>query len=129
MSKLHISLKIRASLVVFLLDSILVGVAMPQPTGSQKRMTTKELKSLIQNAKTAEDHWRIAAYYQSKAAHLLKESKEDQGLTEAYANRTLYARRLQFAAYEAEAAKEAQDMAAIHEAPAKKASWHEDGKP
>ena len=129
MSKLHIPLKIRASLVVFLLDLIFVGVAIPQTTASQQRMTTRELRSLVQNVKTAETHWRIAAYYRSEAAYLLKESKEGQGMVEAYTNRTLYAWRLRFAASEREAEKEAQGMASIHEAPAKKASTHEDGKP
>ncbi len=44
----------------------------------------KELKSAIQNAKTAQDHQRIAAYYQKEAGRMLAEAKEHDDLALLY---------------------------------------------
>ncbi len=121
--------------VLVVLAVCLLGIASSsslssQPTNPQSRMSKKELKWLIQNAKTTADHQKLAAYYRSQAEHLMKESRKHQELAEAYANRTIFepktgdpggllAHCREFAALEAKAAKEAQQMAAIHEEMAK----------
>ena len=45
----------------------------------------RELNAALKTAKTAEDHRRIADYYQSKAQTLLKKEKEERELANYYA--------------------------------------------
>jgi acyl-CoA reductase-like NAD-dependent aldehyde dehydrogenase len=53
-----------------------------EPT--QPALTKKELKAAITNAKTPQDHQRIAAYYQREADRMLAEAKEHDELAVLY---------------------------------------------
>lgn len=48
------------------------------------RLTTKEVVTLIQNAKTSADHEKLAAYYEQTAADLDEKAKEHKELAAAY---------------------------------------------
>ena len=67
----------------------LQGLASAQD-GSQKQLTHRGLKSMIQRARTREDHLKIAAYYHAEAVKLRKEASEHADLASAYANGTRY---------------------------------------
>ena len=54
-----------------------------EPT--QPALSKKELKAAIANAKTPQDHLRIAAYYKSEAGRLLTDAKEHDELAVVYA--------------------------------------------
>jgi hypothetical protein len=52
---------------------------------AQPALTKKELKTAIANAKTPQDHQRVAAYYKKEADRMLAEAKEHEALAEVYA--------------------------------------------
>lgn len=50
----------------------------------QLAINKKNLKNAIANAKTAEDHERLAAYYQQQAKHLEEKAKQAEELADYY---------------------------------------------
>ncbi len=97
-----------------------------------KHLSHRELKALIQNATTREEHLRIAAYYHLESAKLQKQSTEHADLESAYANGTRYSPKsgmpggeLQHCKYFAEsiaaAAREAEALSVAHDTMAKNA--------
>ena len=67
--------------VLFGVGGLSLAVAV-EPT--QPALTRKELKAAITNAKTPQDHLRVAAYYKSEANRLLTEAKEHDELAAVY---------------------------------------------
>lgn len=53
-------------LTMLLLGLILMAYGSPSPGASQSKLNKNELKTLIANAKTPQDHERLAAYYRSQ---------------------------------------------------------------
>ena len=93
-------------------------------------LTKKVLKAAITNAKTPEDHQRIAAYYQKQADNMLAEAKEHDELAALYAKSpNPLAVRVgksaehckYFAEYSRKAGQQDQELAKMHEAMAKQA--------
>ena len=93
-------------------------------------LTKKELKAAITNAKTPEDHQRIAAYYQKQADNILAEAKEHDELAALYAKSlnpvaVKMGRNAEhckyFAQYARKAAQQDQELAKMHEEMAKQA--------
>ena len=91
-------------------------------------LTKKELKAAITNAKTPEDHQRIAAYYQKQADNMLAEAKQHDELAALYAKSpNPLAVRVgksaehckYFAEYARKAAQQDQELAKMHEDMAK----------
>lgn len=123
-------LRVVLAFATCLLGIVSVSALSAQSVHPQESVSMKELKWLIQNAETAADHQKLAAYYTAQAKHLVKESKKHRELVEIYANRPLWGKTAvpvqllehcrELAALEAKAANEAQQMAAIHEEMAKK---------
>ena len=68
-------------LVIAALTLSIIAVAQ---TKAPEKLTKKDLKVAILNAKTPEDHKRIAAYYKHDADRLDAEAKEHVALAEAY---------------------------------------------
>jgi len=102
-----------------------------EPTAA---LTKKELKSAIANAKTPEDHHRIAAYFKGQADRLLAEAKEHDELVTQYATWPNPAAMKQpmsgqtaehcryFAEYARKAAQQDQELAKMHEDMAEQAA-------
>jgi hypothetical protein len=105
----------------------IVGLSATEP---KTDLTKQELKTAITNAKTPEDHQRIADYYQKQADNMLTEAKEHDELA------VLYAKSLNpvavkmgrnaehckyFAQYARKAAQQDQELAKMHEEMAKQA--------
>ena len=67
--------------VLFGVGGLSLAVAV-EPT--QPALTKKELKAAIPNAKTPQDHQRIAAYYQKETDRMLAEAKEHDELAALY---------------------------------------------
>jgi hypothetical protein len=69
--------------------AVLVGVgglaAGTAAEPAQPALAKKELKAAITNAKTPQDHQRIAAYYKRVADRMLAEAKEHDDLAAVYA--------------------------------------------
>ncbi len=72
-------------LLVALIAMLVCTAAQTGSAASQHHLTKKELKALIANAKTAEDHQKIAAYYRAEARRIRQDAKEHQELAETYA--------------------------------------------
>ena len=62
-----------------------VGVGAVAQAASAKKLSKKELKILIETAKTAADHQRLANYYSAMAVGFEEEAKEHSAEAEAYA--------------------------------------------
>jgi uncharacterized protein YbbK (DUF523 family) len=102
-----------------------------EPT--QPALAKKELKTAITNAKTPQDHQRIAAYYQKEADRMLAEAKEHDELAIVYAKSPnasamkmpMSGRTAEHCKYFAEAvrkaAQESQEMAKLHQEMARQA--------
>jgi len=101
------------------------------PAGAKdKTMSKKEVRTLIENAKTPADHERIAQYFDAEAARYEAESKKHEEEATYYAshvqpsigkNQGFYSREMQdhcpkMAAKLKEAAQEARMVAAGHRA-------------
>jgi hypothetical protein len=129
MNKHCIHSRILMALSACLLSLTFVSMAKSQSTNPQNPMTKKELKWLIQNAKTAEDHLKLAVYYRQEAASLREESQNHRDMAEAYASgkqKTALPGKLSnhcrnIADYYAKSAKKAEKMAVMHEELAKQA--------
>lgn len=110
----------------------------PFATAAKDKATIskKELKVLLRTAKEPVEHRKIAEYYRQEAQRLTASSKEHAELAEIYAknppNAAMESKHgtafgqgaphcRKFAQLQAEAAKEAEDLAALHEEMAKKA--------
>ncbi len=68
------------SLAVFLAVSSTSAFAVPQRISNDK-----ELKIALKNMKTADDHRRVAAYYEEKAQKLQAKAKEEQEMADYFA--------------------------------------------
>lgn len=79
------SQSIRVVLVslVLLLTSALVASAAEQP-GKGPKLTKKEVKALIVNAKTPEDHLKLASYYRDEARQQEEKAKYHDEMGELY---------------------------------------------
>ena len=97
-----------------------------EPT--QPALTKKELKAAITTAKTAQDHQRIAAYYQKETDRMLAEAKEHDDLAVLYGKSPnplaiRVGKSAEHCKYFAEAARkaaqESQEMAKFHQEMAK----------
>ena len=93
-------------------------------------LTKKELKALIANAKTPDDHRKIAAYYHAEAERLAEKQREhEEDLAEYQRNSSHYPSKYptmgdhcrQLAGYYTLAARKAQALADMHEEMAKEA--------
>lgn len=90
-------------------------------TKAQGQVTKKNLKQAIANAKTADDHQRIAQYYRIDAARSESEEKEHAAFAKRYGSRT--DRHCRWLATEyAKKAEKDRALAKIHEDLAKSAS-------
>jgi hypothetical protein len=103
---------------------------------SEHKLTKKELKELIANAKTPEDHQKVAAYYRAEAKRLRASAQEHKEWAETYAKSPVYTTResktgdtlmgpshcKKWAELESEEADEADALAASHEDMAKAAA-------
>jgi len=93
------------------------------PSNIHRKLSHAELKALIANAKTREDHLKLADYYHAEASRLRKEAEEHQDLATAYTKGELYEASKtgasqhckQFADFFAHGAVEADRLAADHE--------------
>lgn len=94
------------------------------------RLSKKELKALIANARTPEDHRKIAAYYRSEAESLRERQREhEEDLAEYNQNSSRYPSKYptmgdhcrQLSQYYSLAAKQAEDLARMHQDMAKEA--------
>lgn len=109
-----------------------LGVA-PQMDAAQStaRLTKKEVKALVANAKTPEDHMKLARHFKQEADRLEAEAKEHDELAQEY-RRSPSAMAMKmpmsgrsaehceyFAKSTREAAKAARELAAAHEQMAK----------
>jgi hypothetical protein len=68
--------------VLFGVGGLSLAVAV-EPT--QPALSKKELKAAIANAKTPQDHQRVALYYKNEANRMLAEAKEHDELAAIYA--------------------------------------------
>lgn len=95
----------------------------PPASNTHRKLSHKELKALIANAKTREDHLRLADYYRAEANRLRKDAEEHQDLAMVYAKGDLYEPSKtgaaqhcrQFADFFAHGAVEADQLAAVHQ--------------
>src|SRR5207248_9064373 len=111
--------------------AVLIGAGGFTAVGAtQGALTKKDLKAAITNAKTPQDHQRVAAYYQKEADRMLAEAKEHDELAAVYAKSPnpwaiRVGRSAQHCTYFAEAARkaaqESQEMTKLHQEMAKQA--------
>jgi hypothetical protein len=95
-------------------------------------MSKKEVKALIQTAKTPEDHMKLARYYHYEANQLEAEVKDHEEMAKEYFRvpgsrptlkyPSMSAHCRDLSAYYAQAAKKAEQMAVMHEEMAKDAA-------
>lgn len=125
-----------AALAVAALFTALPGVVPHLNAAEPKRLTKTEVKALIANAQTPDDHLQLARYYRSEAARLEAEAKDHDELAAAYRqSSTSHAAAMKnpmasntaahceyFAKSMREAAKADRDLAAEHEQMAKEAA-------
>ncbi|MHB8525322.1 MAG: hypothetical protein ACYDD2_04095 [Candidatus Acidiferrales bacterium] len=108
-----------AQLLVWLLAIALflpiLGAAQTKP---HEQLTKKDLKQAIANAKTADDHVRIAQYYRDDASRLEREAKEHAAFSQRYGTRTGRHCRWLATEYSKKVRRE-QDLARVHEDRAK----------
>ena len=115
--------------VIALAGTLLTVIAQ---TGSGQRLEKKELHGLLMNAKTPQEHQRLAAHYRAEAERLNSEAKEHEEMAEMYrknpnplAAKHPYAAGVQhcrdIAKRYRESAAKMQALATVHEDMAKKA--------
>jgi hypothetical protein len=104
-------------------------------SAQNKTISKKELKVLLTTAKEPAEHRKIAEYYRQQAQRLSASSKQHAQMAEIYAKDPVYKSResktgdtamganhcRKWAKLEAEEAKEAESLAALHENMAKAA--------
>jgi hypothetical protein len=76
---------VTAFLLVAVLSFTALGAA-SQARGddTHPKLTSKQLRALIANAKTPEDHQKLATYYRDKAEQAKAEAAEHEKMLEAY---------------------------------------------
>lgn len=95
---------------------------------STPTMTKQEVKELIKNAKTPEDHMKLARYYRQEAEKLREEAKDHQEMGAEYIHRispkfpTMSEHCKDVSNYVMKAAQKADELAAGHEQMAKAAA-------
>lgn len=121
----------RRKISILLLSSVTAAFFSPRcarAADEKPILTKKEVKALIANAKTPEDHRKIAAYYRSEAEGLAEKQREhEEDLAEYNRNSSHYPGKYpsmgdhcrQLAGYYGLAAKKAQSLAEMHEELAK----------
>lgn len=128
MKTLRPSLVIAAAIVALTMLSIAPAYSVGQE--NKPVVTKKEFKALLKTAKEPADHQKIAQYYRQKADRLRADAKEHVEMAEDYAKNPRFAamevkQRASFgqgashcqrwAQLDAEQAKEAEALAALHE--------------
>ena len=125
-------------IVVLILSLPLLSLARGESVGGNRKpvISKKELKVLLKTATEPADHQKIAAYYRNEAQLLTNSSKEHQELAAIYAKNPPFpameskhgdsfgqgaSHCRKFAELQAEAAKEAEALATLHEGMAKAA--------
>jgi len=118
----------RISRFLFLLTlAFAISMNAAQP---KVNLTKKEVKVLIETAKTPEDHLKLAQYYDQRAEDLLAESKEHEDMAAAYRKNRMAGSKFfpmsvqhceSFAKSNREGAQKMKEMAAEHRAMAEKA--------
>lgn len=63
---------------------LMAGLTQSGSAQPETRMSKKEMKELIVNAKSKEDHQKLASYYKQEADRLLAEAKEHEEMAEMY---------------------------------------------
>lgn len=132
MLDLHANQKLIYALALgsIILCTVLSGPS-PAAGQQQKKMSNKELKSLIATAKTPEDHLRLAAYYRAQANDYLARQKQHEADAEMYeSNPRQYPSKYptagqhcrDWARNDGESAKQALTLAEMHEAMAREAA-------
>jgi hypothetical protein len=139
LEKTMFTLKLRNSgltaIALIAMASLLVTVQDARAAQS-KHLSKKEVVALITNAKSPEEHLRLAQYYKAEADRLEVEAKEHDEMAAAYRKNSTWqasaakgpmrpdtpAHCEYFAKSVREAAKAAQEMAASHEQMAKDAA-------
>ena len=111
-----------AQLLVWLVAiAFLLPISGAAQTKAQERVTKENLKQAIANAKTADDHERIAQYYRLDASRLEGEARQHAALSERYGSRT--GRHCRWLATQyAKKARGERDLARVHEDMAKPAA-------
>jgi len=113
----------KLTLLFLLTASFLVFVQQPVKAPSKPSiLSTKELKQLITSAKTSEDHFRIAAYYEEEAKRLQGKKTEHVDMADEYdKNPQRYPSKLSLgehcrnlAGYYGLAAQKALEIAGVH---------------
>lgn len=104
------------------------ALARGSPAPEMERLSKKQVKALVANAKTPEDHLRMATYFEAEAARMDAEAEEHDELAKEYRRNPLpAASKLRMSPRSAEhceffaksardAAKAARDLAAEHRA-------------
>lgn len=118
----------------FLMAPVALALSAPAAVSAQEstaRLSRKELKDLIANARTAADHQKLAAHFRSEQARHEEERTEHEELRKEYERNstrdpskfpTMGDHRRSLAQSAALSAKQAQAMAAIHEELARKSN-------
>lgn len=71
-------------LVAVLSLMTLGGMSQARGQDTHPKLTSKQLRALIANAKTPEDHQKLAAYYRDKAEQAKAEAAEHEKMLAAY---------------------------------------------
>lgn len=126
------------SLIGFLAIALALGtpafgaMAQTHATNQAQELSKKEVKLLIANARTSEDHERLAAYFRAEGEHLKSEQQEHREMLDAYLKNPtshpiprwptlgVHCRDLVF--YYGKAAEQAFALADLHDQMAKEAS-------
>jgi hypothetical protein len=124
--------------VLIIVVPLIVLASMSVGAESTPKMSKKEVKALIANAKTAADHQRLAAYYRDEATRLKERQQEHEEEAIEYSKNpwcytvpkypTLGQHCRQLAGYYGMGAQKALKMAELHESLAKDAKQTEDQK-
>lgn len=114
-----------ASLVMFSLPVFAIQSTAPE-LQTQQKLSKKQLKYLVNHAKTPADHLQLAAYYRHKAQQLRNRSAAHKAEAQGYASRTVFEPKTgipggllrhcrEWAWRYAEDAKQADALAAMHD--------------
>ncbi|MCC6590231.1 MAG: hypothetical protein IT168_26295 [Bryobacterales bacterium] len=122
---------IRSILTALTLASVLALTTTSISAAEKDMLSSKQVKALVANAKTAADHTKLARHYAAMADKHEAEAVEHEALAVEYAKRPSNPKMPMagntaehckfFAEHCRRAAKEMRDMAAAHEAMAKEA--------
>ena len=79
------NMSVTAFLLVAVLSLTTLGAMSPaRGDNTNSKLTSKQLRSLIANAKTPEDHQKLAAYYRDMAAEAKANAAEHEKILAAY---------------------------------------------